>query len=196
MNERAIATWLALKDVLRTKLSIEEWELWVFPARLLAVSPADPRMAGCALDTLVIALPRNGRAAWKAQARKDLVRSICLRANYHIFFTMAPADYEQERIVERFGRPFEFLDPEPQIPFRRISVGGIITQQRSIPPTFFESGGPMAKELSHKEYLTLRNTARVLREAKELLTPEQRRRVEQYEAAVAEYERTHQEANG
>jgi hypothetical protein len=112
MEERGIATWLALKDVLRTKLSMEEWELWVFPARLLAISPADPRLAGCALDTLVIALPRNGRAVWKAQARKDLVRRICLRSNYHVIFVMAPADYELERLEERLGRPFQFLDPE------------------------------------------------------------------------------------
>jgi hypothetical protein len=117
MNERGIATWLALKDVLRTKLSIEEWELWVFPARLLAVSPADPSLAGCALDTLVIALPRNGRAVWKAQARKDLVRRICLRSNYHVIFVMAPADYELERLEERLGRPFQFLDPETTKPF-------------------------------------------------------------------------------
>jgi hypothetical protein len=114
MNERGVATWLALKDVLRTKLPIAEWELWVFPARLLAVSPADPRMAGCALDTLVVALPRSGRAVWKARARRDLVRQVCLRANYHVYFTMAPADYELERLEQGTGLPFKFLDPEPQ----------------------------------------------------------------------------------
>ncbi|HEX3091608.1 MAG TPA: hypothetical protein VHW72_03230 [Candidatus Angelobacter sp.] len=115
-DERAIATWLALKDVLRTKLPVDEWELWVFPARLLAVSPACPGMSGCALDTLIVALPRNGRAVWKANMRKDLVRRICLNANYHIFFVMAPADYEQARAIERRGEPFTFLDPEPSKP--------------------------------------------------------------------------------
>jgi hypothetical protein len=115
MLERGIATFLALKDVLRTKLPAEEWNLWVFPLRLLYVSPADPRMSGCAFDTLIIALPRNGRAVWKANMRKDLVRRICLNANYHVFYVMAPDEYEQHRAIERRGEPFTFLDPDPPL---------------------------------------------------------------------------------
>ena len=46
----------------------------------------------------------------------------------------------------------------------------------------------MAKKLTHKEYLTLRNTARILRSIG-TLAAEQLKRLEGYEAAVAEYER-------
>jgi hypothetical protein len=141
MSERGIATFLALKDVLRTKLPFDEWELWVFPARLLAVSPADPRMAGCDLDTLVMALPRNGRAAWKAQARKDLVRSICLRANYHIIFVMAPADYEMERLTERLGRTVEFLDPVPPFSGSRLAGPSRSSARSRLPFSNQEANG-------------------------------------------------------
>lgn len=112
----AVTTWLFIKQELRKRLPADEWKLWVFPARLLHVSPANPRMAGCALDTLIIALPRSGRAVWKCNGRKNLVRHICLQSQYHIFFTMMPDDYDQARAIEGRGRPFTFLDPDPVHP--------------------------------------------------------------------------------
>lgn len=142
----AVTTWLFIKHELRKRLPAEEWKLWVFPARLLHVSPAKPWMSGCALDTLIIALPRSGRAVWKCQGRKNLVRHICLQLQYHIFFTMMPDDYDQARIVERGELPFEFLDPDPvhpETPQRSGRLAGTkrrLRPSRLVPPAFLGGG--------------------------------------------------------
>jgi Zn-dependent oligopeptidase len=49
----------------------------------------------------------------------------------------------------------------------------------------------MAKTLTHVQYLTLRNIARVLRLSGAGLTSDQEEKVKKIEAAVAEYEQEH-----
>jgi hypothetical protein len=69
LSSVAVATWLSIKQKLRRRMPADEWKLWVLPARLLYVAPANPLWVSRGdRDTLVIALPRSGRAIYKAPA--------------------------------------------------------------------------------------------------------------------------------
>ena len=109
----AVTAWLEIKRKLRKRIPRAEWFLWVQPSRLLFVSPAKPAMLGCELPCMIIGLPRSGRAIYKSRGRENLMSQICRKAGFYHFFTVIPDDYEQQRIVERLGRPVTFLDPDP-----------------------------------------------------------------------------------
>lgn len=115
--DAAVTTWLGIKQELRKRMPADEWKLWVSPTRLLSVAPANPLwVARGDRDTLVIALPRSGRAIFKARGREALVRTMCGKAGFNHFFTVAPDDYDVMRLKERFSRTFTFLDPDPVHP--------------------------------------------------------------------------------
>ena len=61
-----ISHWISIKQTLKNKLSIEEWNLWVRPARLLKV------LSG---SCMLIAIPPNNRIVLAAKARQDMLHS-------------------------------------------------------------------------------------------------------------------------
>lgn len=144
----AISAWLLIKNELRRRMPADEWKLWVFPARLLSVAPANPQwVARGDRDTLVIALPRSGRAIYKARGREALVRTMCGKAGFNHFFTVAPDDYDAMRLKERFSRTFTFLDPDPIHPAAPIKIrAGLAGKNRPTSSRQPFSGGERAND--------------------------------------------------
>lgn len=88
-----LATWLKIKELLRPRIPADEFRLWLMPAQLMKV------MGG---DTLLIALPRNGKAVYKAMARKKMLQTAAERNGFGLTYCMFPEEWEIERMQERY----------------------------------------------------------------------------------------------
>jgi hypothetical protein len=118
-----ILTWLFIKAELKKRMTRAEWDLAIRPVRLLHISESVQIGAGRTLPCFVVALPRNGKAVFKFNGRRKLVKKMCLDAGYDFIATIEPNDYEQHRLEEIRGAQFHYLDPEPfPLPGPRIAA--------------------------------------------------------------------------
>lgn len=101
LNAR-IRTWLTVKAQLKTKLPIEEWNLWLRPAFLLRVMDQG--------RFFLLSLPANDRIMKTATANKTILIEIlqshgCTGCS----FTRYPDEYELERLCNEYPDFYEQL---------------------------------------------------------------------------------------
>ncbi|MGE5110626.1 MAG: hypothetical protein ACM3JB_07220 [Acidobacteriaceae bacterium] len=94
----ALKAWLSMKDELQSRIEIEEWKLWVRPARLLTV------MSG---TQMLVALPPNGRIMACARAHIELLRGLARGHGYNVSLTRYPDDYERDRVRQEYPAFYE-----------------------------------------------------------------------------------------
>lgn len=104
-GKAALKAWLGLKDEMRNHLSAEEWDLWVRPALLHRVIWGGNNCDG--IDTLLIALPANGRIMHAAVERRPLLRRLAGERGYSLGMTTYPDDYELDRMRREYPEQFE-----------------------------------------------------------------------------------------
>lgn len=93
-----LALWLSIKGALRGRLTAEEWDLWVRPARLLWSIP------GKYGAHLVVAVPPAGKVVDAMVAGKLLAHEVACQFNRRLLWTRYPDDWQTEQLKKRFGR--------------------------------------------------------------------------------------------
>lgn len=98
LTREQVQNWLAIKETMRTKLSPEDWELWVRPARLIRV------LAGGTRDAcLVVVVPPNGRIKSAALRDREALRLVAGQLGYGVLLSTYPDEWEREEIKRRHG---------------------------------------------------------------------------------------------
>jgi Fe2+ or Zn2+ uptake regulation protein len=97
-----IPAWIRIKEQLKTKLSSEEWRLWVRPMFLLRVMDEG--------RFLLFSLPANDRIIKAATAKRAMLIDLlqphgCARCS----FTRYPDEYELERLSQQHPEFYEQL---------------------------------------------------------------------------------------
>ena len=90
----ALKRWLSCKEELRTHISAEEWDLWVRPARLLALM---------ANEAYLIAVPPAHRIMTAAKQRQTLLSQLL---GSQACLTPYPDEYQRNRLKAEFPKFF------------------------------------------------------------------------------------------
>lgn len=101
--------WLTIRNVLRHELGEREWELWIRHARLTRYSQARGRYRA----SILICMPRNGRAIFGAQRWLKKMRTLAHKLRYELSVTVQPDEDQVGLARERFGIDWTYLEPAP-----------------------------------------------------------------------------------
>jgi hypothetical protein len=96
-----VRLWLAIKVKLKSKISLEEWNLWVRPAKLLHVMPG---------RVFLIALPPGGKVLATARERKQLLNNVATESGAGgAVQTVYPDEWTVGELKKRGGWDLEWI---------------------------------------------------------------------------------------